>query len=133
MSNTSLHMCSHCGGFSCCEAQALGTQASVVVARGLRCSAACGIPRSGLEPVSPALAGGFLTTAPPGKSLISFDICVYQPGKFPHAPPTHSLNPPLPEATTILISFTIDYFGLFLSSYKWMPFCVWFFAFNIIH
>ena len=23
----------------------------------------------GLEPVSPALAGGFLTTAPPGKSL----------------------------------------------------------------
>ena len=26
---------SHCGGFSCCEARALGTRASVVVARGL--------------------------------------------------------------------------------------------------
>ena len=26
------------------------------------------LPRPGLEPVSPALAGGFLTTAPPGKS-----------------------------------------------------------------
>ena len=26
-----------------------------------------GSPGSGLEPVSPALAGGFLTTAPPGK------------------------------------------------------------------
>ena len=26
---------SHCGGFSCCRAQALGTQPSVVVARGL--------------------------------------------------------------------------------------------------
>ena len=26
---------SHCGGFSCCEAWALGTRASVVVARGL--------------------------------------------------------------------------------------------------
>ena len=26
---------SHCGGFSCCGARALGTQASVVVARGL--------------------------------------------------------------------------------------------------
>ena len=26
---------SHCGGFSCCRARALGTQASVVVARGL--------------------------------------------------------------------------------------------------
>ena len=27
------------------------------------------LPRSGLEPVSPALAGRFLTTAPPGKPL----------------------------------------------------------------
>ena len=26
---------SHCGGFSCCTARALGTRASVVVARGL--------------------------------------------------------------------------------------------------
>ena len=30
------------------------------------------LPRPGLEPVSPALAGRFLTTAPPGKPLISF-------------------------------------------------------------
>ena len=28
------------------------------------------LPRPGLEPVSPALAGGFSTTAPPGKPLI---------------------------------------------------------------
>ena len=46
---------SHCGGFPCCRAQALGTRASVVVARGLwstgavvvahglSCSATCGI------------------------------------------------------------------------------------------
>ena len=34
---------SHCGGFSCCGAQALGTQASVAVVHGLSCSAACGI------------------------------------------------------------------------------------------
>ena len=27
------------------------------------------LPRPGLKPVSPALAGGFLTTVPPGKSL----------------------------------------------------------------
>ena len=27
------------------------------------------LPGAGLEPVSPALAGRFLTTAPPGKSL----------------------------------------------------------------
>ena len=29
-------------------------------------------PRPGLEPVSPAPAGGFSTTAPPGKPLIFF-------------------------------------------------------------
>ena len=39
---------------------------------------ACGIcPRPGVEPVSPALAGGFLITEPPGKSLsLSFDRCI---------------------------------------------------------
>ena len=78
---------SHCSGFSCCRAQALGVRASVVVARGLSsCGSralehrlsSCGarayllhgmwdLPGPGLEPVSPALAGGFLTTAPPGK------------------------------------------------------------------
>ena len=30
------------------------------------------LPRPGLEPVSPALAGGFLTTAPPGKPCFYF-------------------------------------------------------------
>ena len=78
---------SHCGGFSCCGAQALGTRASVVVARGLSsCGSqalehrvsSCGawaqllrgkwdLPRPGLEPIFPALAGRLLTIAPPGK------------------------------------------------------------------
>ena len=41
---------------------------SVIVAHRPSCSAACGIlPDQGLEPVSPALAGRFSTTAPPGK------------------------------------------------------------------
>ena len=87
-----------CTGFSSlwlllCWAPALGAQAPVAAARGLSncglwalehrlCS--CGaraqllrsmwdLPRPGLEPVSPALAGGFLTTAPPGKSLKYFN------------------------------------------------------------
>ena len=30
------------------------------------------LPRPGLEPVSPALAGGFSTTAPPGKPNVPF-------------------------------------------------------------
>ena len=71
---------SHCGGFSCCRAQALGARASVVVACGL---SSCGaqaqllrgmwdLPGPGLEPMSPALAGGFLTTVPPGKPPVQF-------------------------------------------------------------
>ena len=79
---------SHCCGFSCCGAWALGVQASVTVAHGLRsCGSwalehrlsSCGarayllhgmwdLPGPGFEPMSPALAGGFLTTVPPGKS-----------------------------------------------------------------
>ena len=42
---------SHCGGFPCCGARALGARASVVVAHGLSCSTACGIfPDQGLNP-----------------------------------------------------------------------------------
>ena len=37
------------------------------------------LPRPGLEPVSPALADGFLTTAPPGKPLPLFLIACMQP------------------------------------------------------
>ena len=81
---------SHCNGFSCCRARAPGMRASVVVACGLsscglqalerRLSSCCtraqllrgmwDLPGPGLEPVSPALAGGFLTTAPPGKPCL---------------------------------------------------------------
>ena len=44
---------------------------SVVVSRGLSSSPACGIlvPQPGIEPMSPALEGGFFTTGPLGKSL----------------------------------------------------------------
>ena len=81
---------SHCSGFSCCGAWALGAWASVVVVRrlsscgsgALECRlSGCGarasllrgmwdLPRPGIKPVSPALAGGFLTTAPPGSPRI---------------------------------------------------------------
>ena len=54
-------------------AQVLGTQASVVVACGPSRSTAYGIlvPWPGIEPVSSAVAGGFLTIGPPGKSLFN--------------------------------------------------------------
>ena len=35
------------------------------------------LPRPGLEPVSPALAGRFSTTAPPGKPSMSFDKQIF--------------------------------------------------------
>ena len=70
---------SHCSGFSCCGARALGSRASVVAVRrlsscgswALECRLSnCGtwasllrgmwdLPGPGLKPVSPALAGGF--------------------------------------------------------------------------
>ena len=62
---------SHCSGFSCCGARALGLAGSADVALGLSCLAARGIldSRPEIKPVSPALAGEFLTTGPSGKSL----------------------------------------------------------------
>ena len=83
---------SRCRGFPCCGAQALGVRASVVVAHGLSsCGSralecrlsSCGswaqllhgmwdLPGPGLEPMSPALAGGFLTTVPPGSLVFTF-------------------------------------------------------------
>ena len=78
------------GGFSCCGAQALGVRASAVVAWGLSsCGSqalehrlsSCGaqllcsmwdLPGPGLKAMSPALAGRFLTSVPPGKSLTYF-------------------------------------------------------------
>ena len=72
---------SHCSGFSFCGARALGRVGfSSCGSRALEHRlSSCGprayvlrslwnLPGPGLEPVSPALAGGFLTTAPPGKS-----------------------------------------------------------------
>ena len=89
---------SYCSGFSCCGAWALGARASVVVARGLSsCGSwalecrlsSCGaqsqlpcsmwdLPGPGIEPLSPALAGGFLTTVPPGKPRVNIQIGALQ-------------------------------------------------------
>ena len=77
------HSSSQCAGLSLSRPlllQSTGSRraGSVIVAHGPSCSAACGdLPRPGLEPVSPALAGRFSTTAPPGKPLVYFFIHVY--------------------------------------------------------
>ena len=63
---------SRCAGFSSCGSQALERRLS-------SCSTGTQLLRSmwdlsgpGLEPMSPILAGGFLTTAPPGKPGILY-------------------------------------------------------------
>ena len=71
---------SRCGGFSCFRAQALGVWASGVAACGLSGNVTWAQPflclwdppEPGVDPMSPALAGGLLPTAPPGKSLVFF-------------------------------------------------------------
>ena len=54
-------------GFSSCGSWALERRLSTCGARALLLRGMWDLPGPGLEPVSPALAGGFLTTVPPGK------------------------------------------------------------------
>ena len=104
----------HCSGFPLCGAWALGLWASVVAAHGLsscgsgaleRRFSSCGawalllygmwdLPRPGLEPVSPALAGGFLTAAPPGKSL-SASLVSSMPSRAVHKQSTEIYVSPM--------------------------------------
>ena len=55
-------------GFSSCGLRALEHRLSSCGAWAELLHSMWDLPRTGLEPVSPALAGRFLTTAPPGKS-----------------------------------------------------------------
>ena len=84
-----------CGGFSCCRAQAPGLAGFSLCGTWLSsCSSwapehrlsRCGarawmlrgmwdLPGSGVEPVSPTLAGRFFTTGPPGKPEALFFKC----------------------------------------------------------
>ena len=90
---------SHWGGFSCSEAQTLDTWAAVIVVCGLSsCDlrppehrlSSCGtraylllgmwdLPGTGIEPISLALHGRFLTTGPPGKPHLQFSISIFVP------------------------------------------------------
>ena len=84
---------SRCSRLSCCGAQPPGHAGSATVAPRLcRHSALSRMwdpPRSGIEPVSSALAGGFFTTEPPGNpghiSSTASSCCrVFQSVDLPH-------------------------------------------------
>ena len=59
-------------GLSSCCAQALERRLSSCGARASLLRGMWDLPGPGLEPMCPALAGGFLTTAPPGKPCSHF-------------------------------------------------------------
>ena len=61
-----------CTGFYLVVVQGLENAGSVAVVCGLSCPWAYGslVPQPGIQPMSPALEDGFLTTGPPGKSHI---------------------------------------------------------------
>ena len=64
-------------GLNSCRAWALGcTGFSSCGARAQLLRVMWGLPGPGIEPVSPALVGGFLTTVPPGKSPHGFCLLV---------------------------------------------------------
>ena len=46
------------------------------------------LPNSGIKPVSPALAGGFFTTEPPGKPILYIAVYICQ-SKFPSSSYVH--------------------------------------------
>ena len=67
LSSCGMHA-SHCSGLSCCGARALGLLGfSSCGSRAWLFLGTWNFPGLGIKPVSPALAGGFLTTRPPGK------------------------------------------------------------------
>ena len=74
-------------GFRSCGSRALERRLSSCGARAQLLRGMWNLPRPGIEPVSPALAGGFLTTAPPGKPFLRVLIMkffVFYQVLFPH-------------------------------------------------
>ena len=63
---------SRCAGFSSCGPQALERKLSSCGAQAQLLHGMWDLPGPGPEPVSPALAGRFLTTVPPGKPYSNF-------------------------------------------------------------
>ena len=108
------------------------------------------LPRPGLEPVSPALAGGFLTTVPPGKSLKRFLMYLqsytynHQHNQItehfitPKRNPIHTRrHSPFPLSTASENhESTFRFYGFSYSGHsriiQYVAFCVWLLPFRIM-
>ena len=62
----------HCDGFFCCRVQALEHRLNSCDTQFLLLLDMWNLPEPGIEPQSPALAGEFFTTKPPGKHIMCF-------------------------------------------------------------
>ena len=76
-------MCSRHVGFSSCGSWALKCRLSSCGARAQLLRGTRDLPGLGLEPMSPALAGGFLNTVPPGKPEKLFSNQILNLVSFP--------------------------------------------------
>ena len=110
-------MGSRCSGFSSCGLQALECRLSSCGSRASLLRSMWDLPRPGIEPVSPAFTGRFLTTVPPGKSLFVFLMlgcmrCLY----------TLDINPlsvvsfanVFSHSVVHLLSFSFSFFNIFI-------------------
>ena len=86
------------------------------------------LPGPEIKPMSPALAGGFLTTAPPGKSLSVVLICIYLMIEVEHhftcvtaTCISFFVNYPFSKVTLLVFSFLICKSSLYFRMIK--PIC----------
>ena len=75
---------SHCGGFSCCRAWALGHKLSSCGTGAKLLLCMWDLPRPRIKPMSPALTGGFFTIEPPGKTPKMIHINLFTKQKQTH-------------------------------------------------
>ena len=72
-------------GFNSCSTRALELRLSSCGTQAYLLHSMWDLPGPGLEPMSPALAGGFLTTAPPGRFLILIFDKIYDRTSHSHS------------------------------------------------
>ena len=117
-------------GFSSCGSWALECRLSSCGAQASLLHSMWDLPRPGLEPTYPALAGGFLTTAPPGKSQIQTLNSLKHTRFFhPHSPSPspgyHSLSSKLLQILLICHSIYILTIPIYLSQVSKAIFFQW--------
>ena len=96
---------SHCGAFSCCREQALEPRFRNCGSRAQLLRGMWDLSGPGIEPVTPALVGRFLTTGPPGESQKAVFYSVLFWNKLVLCNHSHSFQAFLAELSILLFEF----------------------------